>query len=369
MRSYLVGQIHANWLDDDQEDLVRSDRQDILWNTDRGQALKEWGQALIRQLGRASEGVRREQTWGLFAAKSRIQELVEATFPAGELQDGVLAVAKAIARTFSRDELENKEQVDAVVNLALAVGPHRVLVQKLQEASTEVDSPFSALVSLFTEARIAEMYSLGQIADERVRIIEKLERTLSAAQNEGELQKLIEEAPWLIDPQWTLLTRNQNLETFRAAFERWYEQRYGERVVTSAIDYPSRRPDFVLMDFGRALQVVEIKRPGHRLSDADFQRLHKYYEAIRQFLGDHPQFNEDFPNQFRITLVCDEVELTPINRTAYAKLEDDVLRRVSWEVFLRKTKKMHEAFLFVARIRPDERSGADEPAAAGTEAG
>ena len=44
LRSYLVGEIHAEWLDEDEgDDLVTTDRQDILWESDYGRALREWG--------------------------------------------------------------------------------------------------------------------------------------------------------------------------------------------------------------------------------------------------------------------------------------------------------------------------------------
>ena len=33
IRSYLVGELHANWLDE-KEDLIQTDRRDILWSTD-----------------------------------------------------------------------------------------------------------------------------------------------------------------------------------------------------------------------------------------------------------------------------------------------------------------------------------------------
>ena len=33
IRSYLVGELHADWLDDD-EDLIQTDRRDILWSDD-----------------------------------------------------------------------------------------------------------------------------------------------------------------------------------------------------------------------------------------------------------------------------------------------------------------------------------------------
>ena len=44
MRSYLVGEVHADWLDDDAEDLIRTDRQSILWDSERGQASRGWAQ-------------------------------------------------------------------------------------------------------------------------------------------------------------------------------------------------------------------------------------------------------------------------------------------------------------------------------------
>ena len=40
VRSYLVGEIHAEWLDEDEgDDLVTTDRQDILWESDYGQSV------------------------------------------------------------------------------------------------------------------------------------------------------------------------------------------------------------------------------------------------------------------------------------------------------------------------------------------
>src|SRR5213079_1506146 len=60
-RSYLVGEVHAEWLDDDSdEDLVRTDRQGILWDSDKGDAFRRWGMQLIREIGAASKKPRRK---------------------------------------------------------------------------------------------------------------------------------------------------------------------------------------------------------------------------------------------------------------------------------------------------------------------
>jgi hypothetical protein len=350
IRSYLVGVIHADWLDeDDQEDLIRSDRQDILWSSERGQAFKQWGQELVRELGRSSQSSRQQQVWTLFRGKSGIEEQAAKLFDDPDIRRSVTDVARIVARTASRDSLENPEYVQSIVDLAFHLGPHRAIVDRLHEIAIDATSPFDALVGLFTQARVAEMYSLGQIAAERVRAIENLENKLASAKEESELQKLLEEAPWLIDPQWTVLTRNQTLETFRAAFERWYESTYGTPITTSAIAYKLKRPDFILMNFGNALQVVELKKPGYQFGDSDFERMHRYYEALTTFLQQNLEFKKDFPYVFHITLVCDSVKLDGIARTAYERLQDQVLTQISWEVFLRRTKLMHEDFLMVAK--------------------
>jgi len=351
IRSYLVGVIHADWLDDDdQEDLVRSDRQGILWTSERGFAFQAWGQELIKELGSKSETSRRQQIWELFREISNIDALAAKRFPNSELRRSVLEIARIVARTTSRDSLQDPEYVQNLVELAFSLGPHRAIVEKLREVSLDANSPFEALVGLFTDAGVAEMYSLGQIVAERISAIDNLEAKLTSTVDESVLQKLLEEAPWLIDPQWTVLTKNQTLETARSALERWHEAEYGNSLITSSIGYPGKRPDFILLNFNQALQVVEIKKPGHEFDDTDFQRLHNYYEAITAFLSQHAEIQSDFPSGFRITLVCDSVNLNGVNQTAYERISSEVLTQISWEDFLRRTKKMHQDFLAVARM-------------------
>ena len=47
IRSYLVGELNADWLDEG-EDLIRTDRQDILWSHPLGEAFEKWGQRLVK---------------------------------------------------------------------------------------------------------------------------------------------------------------------------------------------------------------------------------------------------------------------------------------------------------------------------------
>ena len=73
MRSYLTGAIHAEWLDED-EDSIRTDRQDIIWNSDLGTPLREWGRDLLKELAAKAEASTGRRAWELFLEESQLDE-------------------------------------------------------------------------------------------------------------------------------------------------------------------------------------------------------------------------------------------------------------------------------------------------------
>ena len=122
------------------------------------------------------------------------------------------------------------------------------------------DGGIDSLLDLFSKTRIAEMASYAQIAYERVRAIRKLENVLEEGGAEDVLQRIVAEAPWLIDATWTPITANQSLKLFARKFAAYYKQQrpQGEEV-TFSIDHPGKRPDFTLVNLSRKLHIVEIK--------------------------------------------------------------------------------------------------------------
>lgn len=169
--------------------------------------------------------------------------------------------------------MEDQEHVDALVQLSLMLGPHVTLDDKLREAADEETAPLAVVTTILRTARVAELSSYGLIAEKRVRVIEKiLELKDDPANLESALQDSIEEAPWLINPQWSPITANQSLTNLKREFEKFYEQETGQKLVLADFDAGTKRPDFVLssQDFG--LQIIEIKRPKHTLNNTDWDQ-------------------------------------------------------------------------------------------------
>ena len=64
VRSHLVGELFADWLDED-EDLIQTDRKDILWSDELCRAFQEWGQRVVVLVGELSKDPMRKSTMDL----------------------------------------------------------------------------------------------------------------------------------------------------------------------------------------------------------------------------------------------------------------------------------------------------------------
>ncbi len=350
VRSYLVGELHADWLDEP-EDLIRTDRQDILWSHPLGQAFQNWGQRVVRKVGTLTREPFRRKAWERFLEVSKLPEVVERTYPADaqkDIRDNCVLLAQAIAKTIRQDELDDKEQVQSLIDLSLLLGPHVTLDQKLQQAADSSDRPLAVLTSLLRTARVAELSSFGKIADDRVRVIEKLDSLIeSTVTNEDALQELIESAPWLINPQWSPITANQSFTTLRRTFPKYFKQRTGRDIVLIPTGNQRKRADFVLTNQDACIHLIEIKKPDYALTNPELERINEYNDIMTDFLSapGNAEFAQQFPAH-RITLVCDRLALKGVSKTAFNGLiKAGALEHITWPVFLKRATKAHQDFL------------------------
>ncbi|MCY3801690.1 MAG: ATP-binding protein [Chloroflexi bacterium] len=347
MRSYLTGAIHAEWLDDE-EDFIRTDRQDIIWNSDLGTPLREWGRELLKELASKAEVSAGRRVWDIFLEKSKLQERLELALPSDrDVRESIMRAARSLVTRADRDSMQNPRFVERVVNLAFTVGPHRTLLETLDKIASMAHESADEILDLFDKARVVEMYSLGQVARERVEAIGQLRRLVSAQSTvEKQLQKLLERAPWILYPDWTPLSFNQSLARTRESFESWYQAKYGHEIVTSAIANPRKQPDFVMLNHEGRLEVIEIKRPQHSLTDGEFGRAFGYLTAVRDFIDETTEVRTLF-RKAQLTIVCDSLNLDAMGQNTIRT--DDEVSHKTWFDLLQSTSRSHEDFLKVVR--------------------
>lgn len=358
IRSYLVGEIHAEWLDaDDGDDLVRTDRQGILWDSDLGQALQQWGSRLIKELGESSREPRRRRVRDIFFDKSRFKERAEERYQDPEVIEAAVGLARRVAEFASEDELEDPNYIDSLAEVILTMAPHHALIEAFRSiASAEAD--IDDILVLLGKTRVAELASYGQLALERVRSIRELEEAIGKSDaDEAEYQSIIARAPWLVQPDWAVITENQALSTFRRQLESFIAEHY-EFEVEIAISYERKRPDFTLIAVGRLLHIVEIKPPRHTFGNDDYDRLANYLEAFEQFEEENPGVLRSFADGWVIDLVADRVDIRnrDMKRAYKREVERGRIVQTTWRNFLLRATVAHQQFLDA-----HDRAHQDEP--------
>ena len=357
IRSYLVGELYADWLDED-EDLIQTDRRDILWSNELAAAFQDWGQQVVKRIGTLSRDPARRATLDVFLKKGRVQDRIQERFPRDDdqpIRERATELARMFGRTMNRGDVEDDEAVGDLVDLSIELAPHVTLNAMMREAGERANAPYDLLTSLLRTARIAELSSFGRIADGRLKVIQRLDVLIQRldVREEGDdiredsFQHLIEDAPWLVNPEWAPVTANQRLSSLRKEFERYYKRRTGHTIQLSDFSSPLKRPDFVLSSQDGKAQIVEIKMPRHVLKNDEMERIVSYHDLMKSFLEDskNEAFRQFF-HGFHITLVCDELALSGSPRTALAAyVEGGVLTHLNWASFLLRTKEVHKAFL------------------------
>ena len=110
---------------------------------------------------------------------------------------------------------------------------------------------------------------------------------------------------------------------------------------------PAKRADFVLSSQDNVVQIIEIKKPEHALTNEEMERINRYADLMTEFLNlpGNDEIKEIF-TKFHITLVCDKLGLSGVHKKALEAFQRDrMLTHITWRVFLLRTRKTHQAFL------------------------
>lgn len=352
VKSYLIGELYCDWLDEE-EDLIHTDRQNIQWSSDVGVEFQKWGQDVIREIGRTARQPAAENTLDLFKKTIDLTSELGRRFPdkeQGEIRKRAKNIAETLARKMNPEEAADPQAAKEVITLASAFAPHLALSDELNSAAEASENLNVGMVaSILSRAKLAENMTLGTIAEKRLRMIEQFRRLVHAkpASDEDALQKILEEAPWLIRPEWTPISENKSLKRVRESLERFLSDRLGSDVVLSAVLHPTKRPDFVLLGIQGPLQIVEIKKPAHEFDATDFTRLLRYVEAFDEFFADDSNKSALADvKSYKITLVADGIKLNQRDMLAFNQLRtQDKLEVIRWDVVLDHSRMVHQDFL------------------------
>lgn len=258
-RAYIVGEIHAEFLDRE-HDHIGTGRNIVKWDEEAGQKLQTWGKETLRWVFKQWLAMQETEKREMVVKDTGFDAWLE-TRTAHEQR-----VARRLLNTIVKDESIDPESARPF----LEVIKSNVEFTAFQELVDEIESSganVATLIRLFADWRVIEAREHLRLSDGRLEVMEKLTKFVrEGALEVQEMQPLFEEHGWLVDPSWgTVSGQNRYTELLRKYCA---EPR--------ATDPKDRRIDILGYTMGGILHVVEIKRPEKKLTWEDLDQIERY---------------------------------------------------------------------------------------------
>jgi len=272
---YVTGAIEADFLDagaDDESDLISTDRQEVDWEAEGAQELREWGETLCRGVLREWVDFRGDRMEERILRDERFVTRIERLDPNSRIQ------VQSFLRRLGRAETA-PDRAEDLADALLRAYEFRHFHDVVGEIEAVGDDPerLAELLARLREWKVLESRAILEIVQGRLAIIDKfkemvLNRAPETAPRRGDdnLHDLIARYPWLLDPEWQVLSEERYIST---QLKEWLEddvQDEDERL----------RYDFLALANGGTLLVIDIKRPGKAVEYGEMQRLATYRERL-----------------------------------------------------------------------------------------
>ncbi len=277
---YLIGEIHADFLDDDDEkDITTSSRQKIIEDDERYISLKKFIQNELKNI--AKEWNEQRDKTGLDEAK---KITVIDTWYNDLSKDNKTKAKKLFGKINKLTVLpEEKKQLYKHSVLAFESLKYKENLDLLDNISTENITILNEIIDAFDDIE-ATLYH--QIVTERLKIIELLKDKVEDNALEKVIQEHLYNHLWLLDPSWDRATEGPLMEsTMKKEFE----------TISDSLTEEERRAriDIKYKKTSGKHIIIELKRAGVQVNFYELlSQIDKYRKALKKQLTAIGKFGE-----------------------------------------------------------------------------
>ncbi len=273
---YVTGEIHADFLDDhvdDDEDIISTDRQELDWDTDTVQPLRQWGDELSRRLLRDWAKRKQKNVEDKINSDEDLVRRLERLDPPSQKQ--FWKIAKQLAGA----EMDVEHAMPLVSSLLQAFEYRHFhdLIEEIELRADEDPEQLVLLLGHLQDWKVLESRAILEIINGRLSIIKKFHQMTvnNAAETAGKkgddnMHDLIGRYPWLLNPEWQVLSEERQVSQ---QLKEWDAEWNAAEIVDESA---RERYDFLALADSGQLVVVEIKRSFHSVRLDELQRLERY---------------------------------------------------------------------------------------------
>ncbi|MCX6346082.1 MAG: ATP-binding protein [Armatimonadetes bacterium] len=274
---YLIGEIHADFLDmDEREDIATSNRQSLREDDERFQALKKFIQGnILKEIQKVWREWRVKDAEKKAKENPKIKEWFE-SLPkdhkkyARDLFERIESYP--IAHKGAKAELY-RNAIVAFQTLAM-----RNSLTALDKIQSQAD--LEAYISIFDDLRWIEEVHYYDIVRARLDVLEKFENIVDANAKEKVLQDHIYKSLWLLDPSWERATTDKRIEE-KVTTE------FGKISAGLTKEEANGRVDIRYKTAYGKHVIIELKKYGYKVNAHDLaKQVGKYNSALKKCLAE-----------------------------------------------------------------------------------
>ena len=286
--AYVVGEIHCDDLDsDNQDDIATSSRQSLKYDDPRFEAIRDIVLQELRHIaGRWSDWRRRDGARAFAGAVPVVAAWLE------ELQGDTKRKAERwIGRLNTIRSDKDKEKRELLKASILAFESYR-RKEHLDFLDNLTDESIEPILKVFDDIDDLELSYYGQIVKMRLSIITTLEKKLSDDEKETVIRDHIYDHLWLLDPSWERVKGSEASEKGIMNFLKTTSDKLSLKQKRARIDIGYRTAS------GRHV-IVELKRSSVATPvDELTQQIRKYRNGAKKLIA-----KTNYPN-WPLEIIC-----------------------------------------------------------------
>lgn len=272
---YIVGEIHANFLDDNkEEDIATSSRQNLIEDDPRYQALKGYLKVALSKIRSNWTKYRNEQ--GATEAKKnpKISEWMKGLDP------DTKTAAEHIFGKINQMSITEDVRNDLFAQSVLLVEHfhHKRSLAKLDNLKTITPESIKLFSTIFSQIDEIEAMFYYKVTEGRMKVIKAFEDKVNENLKEKIIQEYLYNHLWLLDPAWE---RSIGSETMEQTISKEFE-----KIDVDLSDEEKKgRIDIKYKTYADTHIIIELKRPSvTTYCNKLIAQVDKYRRALKEYL-------------------------------------------------------------------------------------
>lgn len=330
---YMVGEVHANFLDDDETDLISTDRSKVVWDEPPASYLHEFMHDTISSFAGRWPNKRREKHMEEVQETESYQRYIQ------PLDEYERELADSFLGKLAEGEGYDDEILDDMASYVSSGVQQKAFSHLLRDIDDSDVADPKQLLELFDRYEVLDAMNTLKIVKGRVKAIQKFDRLVETnAKEVPTMHDFLGDNPWILDPHWDYLADE-------VTFRRMLEDRFPDE----ELDERNRRIDFVCLGDVSTLKIVEIKRPEVTIGKNELEQLKNYVDFARDLQGRDPVGEREVEGYIIGKTLADSRKA----EREYKRVKDDRMYVRTYSNLRSRAKQSHREFLDVIQRKAE----------------